>query len=346
MAPLDELIRYHGLMVATRPNLFWFAPSELSQDAVLCWCLAWADGQYASEPALHAMGRDLVSSLLRAAGSEVPTGSYTVTVLTQVDRADIVAEIGEDRLLVIEDKVHSAEHSDQLKTYASALAERYPTRKRTFVFLKTGDQSSYTGVKADGWTTFLRRDLLEVLRRHSACPDPILRDFLDVLEERESGVRRFETQPVATWEKGDPAYIGLYTELQRHFEDGRWNYVPNPSGGFIGFWWNFEGIEGGEVYLQLQEDELVAKVWAEHAENRRELRNLWFNRVTQAISGFERPQRFGHGEYMTVATRGDYRVRRPDGCIDLDATLRLLREVTDALSRLAAHPWDQPVTAP
>ena len=323
-------------MNVLRPNLFDFATSELSQDAVLGWCLAWADGRYATtDPTLNEIGRDLISSLFRAANIEAPAEPYSVVVRRQLEHVDIVAELGAEHLLVIEDKVHTSEHSDQLKTYAKTLTELYPERKRAFIFLKTGDQSSYSGVKADGWTTFLRKDLLAVLRRGSGCTNAIFRDFLDVLERKEGAVQGFLTAPVATWGRRDPAYVGLFTELQTQFEDGRWGYVPNASGGFLGFWWNFEEVEGGEIYLQLEEDALMAKVWVEDADRRGELRELWFRRVVDGIPGFVRPRRFGNGEYMTVATRGDYRVVGPDGRLDLDATVRTLREVTAGLSRLA-----------
>lgn len=321
------------------PNLFDFATSELSQDAALCWCIAWADSRHAAaDPALHAVARDLVTSMFVTAGVQAPDGPYSVEVKRQVEHVDIVAEIGADHLLVIEDKVHSKEHSDQLNTYAKALAAEYPTRKLVLMFVKTGDQSSYRAVKADGWTTFLRKDLLAVLRRGSACRNAIFTDFLAVIEAREAAVQRFRSARVAAWTDGDPAFVGMFMELQGLLADGEWGYVANPAGGFLGFWWNFETIDGGEVYLQLEEASLVAKIWAKHADQRRELRELWSRRVIGAIPGFTRPGRFGHGEYMTVASGGDYRLQTPDGRLDLAATGRALKAITDALSALASAP--------
>jgi hypothetical protein len=320
-----------------RPNLFEFATSELSQDAVLCWCIAWADSKYAAtDPALHALARDLITSMFREANAKAPEGDYTVVIKPQLEHVDIVAEIGADHLLVIEDKVHSSEHSNQLKVYAKALAKLYPNRSRAFIFLKTGDQSSYSSVETDGWTTFRRMKLLEVLRRGSDCTNAIYRDFLASLEAMETAVQRYATAPVAAWTDGDPAYTGLYIALQAQLKDGSWGYVANPSGGFRGFWWNFETIAGGEIYLQLEESALVAKIWAKDASQRRELRKKWYQHVVDAIPGFAKPGKFGSGEYMTVATHGDYRISGPDGRLDLAATVQLLRETTTALSQLAA----------
>jgi hypothetical protein len=324
-------------MTTRGPNLFDHATSELSQDAALCWCIAWADSRYAAtDPAMHAIGRDLVASMYDAAKAEAPGGDYSVVIKRQLHHVDIVAEIGANHLLVIEDKVHSAEHSNQLNAYALALAAKYPQRQRVFIFLKTGDQSSYLGVQADRWTTFLRHELLAVLRRGDACRNAIYLDFLDMIEAREAAVQRFRTTPVSEWRDGDPAYIGLFLQLQILLRDGDWSYVPNPSGGFLGFWWNTLGIEGGKIYLQLEEHVLVAKICAETPERRGDLRQLWFRRVAESVPGFTRPKRFGNGEYMTVATYGDYRIKSPEGRLDLEATVHALQATTAALSRLVA----------
>ena len=53
------------------PNLFHFATSELSQDAVLCWLLSWADVQYAKSP-LHNIGRALLNLIYTHAGMKTP----------------------------------------------------------------------------------------------------------------------------------------------------------------------------------------------------------------------------------------------------------------------------------
>jgi hypothetical protein len=125
--------------------------------------------------------------------------------------------------------------------------------------------------------------------------------------------------------------------LQILLRDGDWSYVPNPSGGFLGFWWNTLGIEGGKIYLQLEEHVLVAKICAETPERRA---------VTCASYGFaawprasrDSPGRSASatGEYMTVATYGDYRIKSPEGRLDLEATVHALQATTAALSRLVA----------
>ena len=57
----------------SRPNLFEFATSELSQDAVLCWLASWAGPEAAgSDPHLTALGREFLAALFRTHARELP----------------------------------------------------------------------------------------------------------------------------------------------------------------------------------------------------------------------------------------------------------------------------------
>ena len=52
------------------PNLFSFATSELSQDAVLALLLAWADPVHKKDP-MQAVGLAFLGSLLATAGTAI-----------------------------------------------------------------------------------------------------------------------------------------------------------------------------------------------------------------------------------------------------------------------------------
>ena len=49
----------------TEPNLFDFAPSELAQDAILCWLYSWSDSKFRTVNCeLHGAGRGLLVDCL------------------------------------------------------------------------------------------------------------------------------------------------------------------------------------------------------------------------------------------------------------------------------------------
>jgi len=321
-----------------RPNLFDFATSELSQDAVICWLLSWSDARNEREhPDLHRLGLSLVGALYRACGCAVPP-SGTVKIHRQLDDVDIVAVIGDQDVLAIEDKIHSSEHSDQLARYRDALKRRYPGSKIASVYLKTGEQGQFDPASFEGWHMFRRRDVLQVLKGAGEVKSDVVRDFRDYLEQLDSAVSAFQTLPPESWTGA--AWQGFFEVVKAEFSDANWDYVPNPTGGFMGLWWNWTTIPGGQLYLQLEENKLVAKVEAatEERDDRAALRDRWSKRVVSSTSSvrFERPARFGNGATMSVAvSAGPYLKTRGDGLLDLKGTLDVLRTAAREVSRIA-----------
>lgn len=325
------------------PNLFRFATSELSQDAFVGWLLAWADARCeAPNPQLHALGRELLGAMFAKADLALPVAS-TVTVHRQwhgVGRAesgalDLLVEVGASHVVAIEDKTGTEDHSAQLDRYASAIAERYPDRGRALIYLKTGDQSSYDRVLGSGWRLFLRKDLLGVLRKHDGLTNDVVREFSSYLAGIDAEVESWRTTPVASdW--SDRAWRGFFMAIREALGEGGWAYVNNASGGFMGFHFGWRKVDGGHLFLHLEEEALVVKLEV-LGPNKTELRNHWSRRVLEEAEGrpFVRPERFGHGEYMTVARLpGGYRVAAGDGMVDMAESVRRLRGLAEAVHRL------------
>lgn len=326
--------------MSERPNLFSFGTGELTQDAALCWLLKWADVRNAAvDPRMHQLGRCLIEELCKEYGVAAPE-SCTVDVGRQVKHIDIVALLGASHVLAIEDKVRAPEHSNQLERYAGELANEYSTRTVVRVYLKTGDESGYAASRRKGWATFSRAQLLAVLRGGEDLANDVLREFTAHLQRIEEAVNAYRTMPLDQWPRD--AWRGFFLDLQARLGDGDWDYVPNPSGGFMGFWWGWREVQGGRVYLQLEEKQLVLKVEVGQGQSRSEVRDRLVSQVANGMLGdlgarFERPARLGHGAYMTFARhKGDYRATRPDGLsLDMEATLARLRELQGAVDLLA-----------
>ena len=70
----------------TIPNLYEFATKELAQDATIAYILAWADPTYRkSHPSLHALGTELLRSLLWTQEVDLPL-IKTLHIKTQVEK--------------------------------------------------------------------------------------------------------------------------------------------------------------------------------------------------------------------------------------------------------------------
>ena len=242
------------------PNLFDHARSELAQDAVIAYLLEWAKPNYSGP--LHKLGRDLLQSLLYAVSShEVASPAdfrlKQLDVQTQANQADVVVQVNGRTYLIIEDKTRSKDHGGQIRRYKKQLQEQDPGCEVLAVYLKTGNESQRPlPVGADGF--FFRPNLLEVLDRHPSTGNDIVEEFRSHLQEWENQTNAFAALPLEHWTtKSWQAWEGFFAWLQHNLDladDGPvWDYVPNASGGFLGFWWHWQPLDAKpcELYLQI-----------------------------------------------------------------------------------------------
>jgi len=328
-----------------KPNIFRFATSELSQDAVFSWLLAWADPAAVEvDPQLGSAGTAFLSRLFHALRRALPV-LKSVEVHRQYEDIDVLAVVNASIAIVVEDKVGTSDSTAKLRRYVdrlTALTVSYPTPLRfpsdsiLPVYIQTRDQSSYSAVTAAGYTALLRADVLEVLRPYEdTAGSDILRDFVDHLARIEAEVCSFATMPLnKAWPRN--AWHGFFHVLQDRLGGGDWGYVANPTGGFVGFWWHFVDDSDATRYLQLEEGGLAVRIAVNNGINPGSVRSRWHERIiasAQAVGlPLVRPGRFGHGRTMTVATHdGDYRVSTSRGTLDLEATIALLKAAESVL---------------
>ena len=103
-------------------NLFAFATSELSQDAFFCWALDCLNLD--EDSPLYGLGRSFWSLLSGRKNDDLPK-IKGVVIRRQFKHMDVLALVvySNQRVdaLVIEDKVNTSEHDDQIQTYLTEL---------------------------------------------------------------------------------------------------------------------------------------------------------------------------------------------------------------------------------
>jgi hypothetical protein len=329
-----------------RPNLFQFATSELSQDAFLCWLLSWADAKHEKDhPNLHLVGKNFLTLIYERANVKAPASYSTVEILKQDGNIDILCIINGEIAILIEDKVGTKQHSDQLPRYKEYVFDKFGfAGDRVIpVYIQTRDQGDYCEVVKHGYLVLERQDLLHILESHNgkaaSVKSDILDDFSKHLRQVEDDVQSYITLHPSAWSWN--SWKGFYTRLQKEIEDGSWDYVANPSGGFLGFWWHFDGNDEYELYLQLEQNKFCFKISVEDVEKRRELREHWHNEVVlrcpdQGIRA-RRPVRFGNGHYMTVAILDqEFPAVNSDGLLDMVETLKIMQSAESVLDACLA----------
>lgn len=328
-------MQLEGIM--STPNIFSFATSELSQDAFICWFLSWAKSEYATEDlSLHNCANKFISVIFEK-HSKVPPSEITDIKITKQDKhIDVLCVINNEYPIIIEDKTGTKHHSGQLKRYLNEIENRdYEISNILPIYYKTEEQSCYSKVLDSGYALFLRNEMIAVLSMYDGT-NQILIDYRNHLLKISSKVDSYIHLPISDW--GWHSWIGFYTRLKEELKAGNWDYVANPSGGFLGFWWHWHGDNKCEQYLQLEEDKLCFKIWVGEGEDKRELRSRWHSLVKNESANFselaiKKPARFGSGTYMTVCVnRDDYRITDADNKIDFQKTVKLLKSAESLLS--------------
>lgn len=320
-----------------QPNLFNYATSELSQDAFICWLLEWAKPEYKETDALlNKTGNELINKFFELSKVTAPNRINSVQIYKQYASIDVLCVINEEYPVIIEDKTNTQNHSGQLKRYFDTINKKYDEHKIIPIYFKTGDQDNYKKVIDNGYNLFLRADFLAILDKglQSGIKNQIFIDYANHLQGIEDERNSYKYLPINKWYYD--SWIGYYKELQEKLGDGGWNYVANPSGGFVGFWWYWIGFDGGEMYLQIEEKKFCFKIWVENKDRRSELRNKIHRKIIQEAKNHDievvKPDRFGNGQYMTVTVlKNEYRVTNSENIIDMARTVENIKKIEKIL---------------
>jgi len=317
------------------PNLFHFATSELSQDAFICWLLSWAKPCYrVSHPELNACASDVLRAFFEKHGLKFPSEVQSVEVSRQDSNIDVLCVVNGIYPVLIEDKTHTSQHSDQLQRYFGGIRNRgFSDENILPIYFKTRDQSNYGPVMAAGYQPVLRKDFLDILNRYESIDSDIFQDFRASLNEVEYEVQSFRRLPLQDWKWN--SWIGFYVEMKKAFPDGNWDYVANPSGGFLGFWFSWHQ----NAYLQMEQEKFCFKIECETREQQQAERQKWHDAILSAGKSGEfnlkKPDRFGLGSFMTVCVLDEEYRKTKDGVIDVDATVDFLKKLSDMLKTVA-----------
>lgn len=325
-----------------KPNLFSFATSELSQDAFICWLLSWAKPENKEIDAnLHACGVAMIQTFFEKHSKPFPAEIRTVEVKKQDENIDVLCIVNGEYPIIIEDKTLTINHGNQLANYMERIEKRIDAKGNSLykkeniipIYFKTYDQASYKNIiDTNKYQAFTRTDFLSILNggNELGIDNAIFNDFREHLMLIESRVQSYLTLDPNQWKS--QSWVGFYSKLQQELGVGHWNYVSNPTGGFMGFWW---GLGQGKPYLQLEHGKLCFKIKAvdDSTAKRKSMRNKWYALIKSQCTDFgielEKPTRFGNGNYMTViVAKEDYRHKNNEGNLDFNATVEHLRKMS------------------
>ena len=274
-----------------RNNIFDFATSELSQDAFICWLCNWVNFDDNSlsedEKKLKLLATEFIEKML---GEKLE--DRKVNIKRQYQKIDVLLEIQNktefitkgnktnpvvDMYVIIEDKVGTGLHSNQIERYRELISEKNEKdngsrAKIKVVYYKIYDEDNTERLKENGVNVILgRENILELLKEYKdKINNSIFENYHNYLSNIETDVNSYEKKNLEDWNSN--CYIGFFKELKNEKnllehaigrqKDCSWGYVNNSSGGFMGMWWfplseekinKLTETSDEDIYLQIEQ---------------------------------------------------------------------------------------------
>jgi len=316
--------------VMERPNIFEIATKELSQDAFITWLLKWADDSYkATDEDLHQCGKEFVSTLIK---NQYPNFSESINKVEagrQWKKIDVWAKVNDKYLIIIEDKINSRDHSEQLKRYKEFAEEKWNgnnKEKPICIYLKTGNECEANLKKIKDkkeYYIFDRKDFINLLNKFGQIKNNIFVDFRDRMSQIDNLTNGYKVK-ISDWKGKDSkcdeckyyAWQGLYKEIETKIENEGWGYMDNRSGGFLGFILARLKCGRDPIFIQLEQETFVFKISTnpkdvelpeeEIKKIRKQVRNEISSKLIEKAKqkGYNeiiKPSRYGEGVYMAIA---------------------------------------------
>ena len=324
-----------------RPNLFSIATKELSQDAFITWLLQWANDKFIQENSeLCNSGKEFVKKLLSFKYKIEKKDIKKVNAGRQWANIDIWAEINDEYVIIIEDKVNTSEHDNQLERYKKTVEDEYGKDiKLVCIYLKTGLETmdNIQKIIDKGWNYISRKDFLDFLKSQNTKSEifsDYLTNLLEIQTESES-FTRFEQ--LNSWE----ATKGLYSFTESKLVDdwSHWDYVPNPNGGFLGIRFHFTPLSSEkncELYLQIENYcndriNLFIKIcgkWDRSLDDLYGILDLILKESEKLGLEISKSAKYRIGEYTSVAIVNDVFVKKENETLHLK---KMMNKINNAI---------------
>ena len=112
-----------------KPNLFNYATSELTNDAIICWILDWTNSE-------HEIYKNLSQDMIRLFTKNKDLDVESVKIKKQYKNIDVLVEVNDSEVIVIEDKVKTSSHSNQLERYKDTIdnEEFYKNYNKHYIY--------------------------------------------------------------------------------------------------------------------------------------------------------------------------------------------------------------------
>lgn len=335
-------------------NLFDFATSELSQDAVICWLANWADDSFSQNEPMHSYGRDFLASLLecwneKSNGSIKLPASISIRIARGINDADVTLVINDKLAIFIEDKTGTSHHSNQLARcrQEASTSELYKGMEKVFIFFKTHDFIPDDYLRNSCFAIYDRTRLVTLLHGMKTDENCILNDFAQYIFGMENAAQAYRREKIEDWPaEAIPKFHSLIAQKIPGMNGG----LANPMAGVPGCWGYEHCIPDVMcVYLQIvttPEKPVKSNLYFRisevvHPDQLPQIRKKWYECLQEAAKKYKaviQKTVWRGGNTMNIAMlEGDFRAVDQNGVIDEAQTfdrLKLAQDILDEAVKL------------
>ena len=341
-----------------RPNLFYHATKELSQDAFLCYVFSYFNEEYKnSYSEEHRFSKFFIKEILKRL--DINIEPKKLEIKKQYLNIDIFLIVNDSIYIIIEDKIHATERYDQISDYKKKVFNECKVNEENIysLYYKTGDENyrslEYKKEKYSNFTYMIREDIISIFESYNG-DNIIILDYIENLKTMEEERNNFRNIDLRKEKLSWHEIVGLYNQLDKEFynleknrifpkaSNGKlnffgWEYVSNPSGGFYSYFL-CEGLiyEKYHFYPQIEACEnyfrLVIKLnpWRKELEEQFDLDKLY--KCLEILkkhfeNSIEKPKVFrSKSATMTVGVFNDWLVLDNNGHINTKETALNINE--------------------
>lgn len=320
----------------SKPSLFKYATSELSQDAIICYMLEWArpENKHIDEET-HNIGKVFLESLFKKCGKELLSNYQKVEILKQKKFIDILCIVDEKFYIIIEDKVFTSEHSNQLSTYKRKILEQKILEENILcIYYKTGEEFQKSYIEKNEFIIFEKKDILNVFQNatEGSIKNCIFADYQSHIKKLENSAD-YKEQRIEAWDTN--AWIKFVNEEMARIPDIKLgNKITAARGQNNGVFFQYEKIPHMEVALYLRlafkDGEIQFKLENEGQQPTKELGQEIFKNINKHFQEQEYALECvcrRDGKTMVVAKVSEAIQSDKNGKINISATIDMIEKI-------------------
>lgn len=231
--------------MSNQPNIFSYATSELTQDAFITWLLHWANPKFNTEnEKLHDLGTSFLQSLVAFQSIKIEDIS-DLKIKQQFHKIDVFVTFKMKDCtygIIIEDKVHTTDHSNQLERYLTKIADLKECTTLIPIYFKTGYQVNLSSIIANKYHHYTIKDLRKVLTNEKVAElnNDVLTQYHSYILQKENHfddaeieANNYLTKPLKEWKWW--SCERFFYDHKKHFNAG-WGHVANNREALLAFW--------------------------------------------------------------------------------------------------------------